>query len=198
MFQQIRAQIQPWFIEVRSYLTTITAGVDRTAVGHGDLSSMASILDLISRSWIVYKTAFLFVFGSIIFFSWRKSHFQGATVLADYPVASFFSGLGIFCIIPVMIAFLSITVVGIPFAIVLTVLYLFLWAFYELWIVIIMTALITKVYFQDLTLGAVLVSLCLILGLSAIFAFVPLLDVVLAWFAIGASTLHLSHTVKKL
>lgn len=114
---------------------------------------------------------------------------QAATILRNHSGKSFLTGLVVYAVLPLIIAAFSISIIGIPFALLLGSLYVFLLACYELFIVIMFTALASSLRFTSSSKKHLLAKGCMIISLAGISTVIIGIDSIAACFAVGSITL---------
>lgn len=139
---------------------------------------------------IVFWTLVLSILGGLFVFLMPQTTQTIAWILSKNKGKSFFFGLVTFAVIPFAVALLMVSFIGIPLGLLLGSIYWFMIVFYELPLVILATARVRTIFFQDKNRISVLGTLFTLIAFSGLFSFIIWIDIILAFFAWGALILY--------
>lgn len=137
-------------------------------------------------AYFLWKMLFLFVFGSLALFFFRKGAHAVSLTLSGTPWTSLFAGISYFVLLPIAATVFAFTVIGIPISILLFAVFALSFVFYELVGTVVWSAWAIDRYDKGGKNVSWGLSLLFVFGFSLVFTILSGIDIILGWMAIGA------------
>lgn len=182
---RINGNLTYWSPKSNPGLENVTTG-EKRFVDVGTERQAEGVFALVG-AYFLWKMLFLFVFGSLALFFFRRGSHRVSEMLAVSPWTSLFAGISYFVLLPIAAVVFAFTVIGIPISILLFAVFALSFVFYELVGTVVWSAWAIDRYDKggkkNVSWGR---NLLFVFGFSLVFTILSGIDIILGWMAIGA------------
>lgn len=165
-----------------STLENITSGEITFEISETDHDTWDKEILGVALWYIIVKIIGVFIFSSLIYFYFENLFKRAAWKLSSNPGKSALYGFLLVICMPIVAILLMITVIGIPFGLLLFTMFIFMLVFAKLFNVMTLTAFIDNKY----NLDSIAKKLGVIFGFTLLFCLVWIVNIITACFVLGA------------